>query len=405
MRRRDVLAGASAGAVALAAHGAQAQGVELRFGALYPFSGPLALLGDESFRGFEIAAEERNAAGGIGTSRIRFIKGDAVDQNQAIGEARRLMGVERVQAIFGTYASPLSFAATQVTELAGIPYFELGAISDPITERGFRYLFRTAPVARFFGEVTVDAVTGIAQKLGVDPKTLRIAILREDGIYGTTVSAAQKTRVQQLGYTQVEDLSYSVRAVDLSSVVQRLRGAAVDVVLHTGYQNDILLFYRGMKEAGWKPKAVIGSGAGYSLTDTLKAVGPDFQNTMNVDFTQFAVNERVAPGVKQFVEAYARKYGHPPRSGHSLANYMGARVFFDALARAGSMDKDRVRAAVLATDIAEHTTPTGWGAKFDEKGQNTRARPFLLQWQGEQQVTVFPPEAAVAELRIGLGAS
>lgn len=69
------------------------------------------------------------------------------------------------------------------------------------------------------------------------------------------------------------------------------------------------------------------------------------------------------------------------------------------------MDKDRVRAAVLATDIPEHTTPTGWGAKFDEKGQNTRARPFLLQWQGEQQVTVFPPEAAVAELRIGLGAS
>ena len=132
MRRRDVLAGASAGAAMLAARHATAQGAgqgaEIRLGALYPFSGPLALLGDESFRGFEIAAEERNAAGGIGTSRIRFIKGDAVDQNQAIGEARRLMGVERVQAIFGTYASPPAFAATQVSEVQGVAYLELGAL-------------------------------------------------------------------------------------------------------------------------------------------------------------------------------------------------------------------------------------------------------------------------------------
>ena len=78
-------------------------------------------------------------------------KGDAVDQNQAIGEVRRLMSVERVAAVFGTYASPLAFAATQVTELQGVPYFEMGAISDPITERGFRYVFRTCPRSSDFG--------------------------------------------------------------------------------------------------------------------------------------------------------------------------------------------------------------------------------------------------------------
>ena len=192
--------------------------------------------------------------------------------------------------------------------------------------------------------------------------------------------------------------------MDLSSVIQRLRGVNADIVLHTGYQNDIVLFFRGMQEANWKPRMVIGSGAGYSLTDTARAVGPAFDGVMNVDFTQFAVNEQYAPGVSAFVELYKRRYGSDPRSGHSLANYFGARVYLDAVQRAGSTDKDRIRTAVLATDVAEGTTPTGWGVRFDERGQNTRVRPFLLQWQGGRQVTVFPAQAAVTQLRPQMGA-
>lgn len=404
IRRRPLLGGLAA-AAALPA-GALAQSGEIRFGALYPFSGGLALLGDESFRGLEVATEERNAAGGVLGRQVRLSKGDAVDQNQAIGEVRRLMSVERVVAVFGTYASPLSFAATQVTELQGIPYFEMGAISDPITERGFRYVFRTCPRSSDFGAATVGAVQdALAPLYNLDAKTLRIAILHEDALYGQTVSGFQEAQIRQRGLTQVEKLAYSARSVDLSSVIQRLRGVNADVVLHTGYQNDIVLFFRGMQEANWRPRMVIGSGAGYSLTDTARAVGPAFEGVMNVDFTQFEVNERFAPGVKQFVDLYKRKYGSDPRSGHSLANYFGARVYFDAVQRAGSTDKDRIRTAVLAIDIAEGTTPTGWGVRFDERGQNTRVRPFLLQWQGGRQVTVFPAEAAAGTLRGQMGGS
>lgn len=404
IRRRPLLAGLAA--TVAAPRIAAAQGGEIKFGALYPFSGGLALLGDESFRGLEVAVEERNAAGGVLGRQIRLAKGDAVDQNQAIGEVRRLMSVERVAAVFGTYASPLAFAATQVTELQGVPYFEMGAISDPITERGFRYVFRTCPRSSDFGAATVGGVAdALAPAYGVDPKTLRIAILHEDALYGQTVSGFQEAQIKQRGLNQVEKLAYSARSVDLSSVIQRLRGVNADIVLHTGYQNDIVLFFRGMQEANWKPRMVIGSGAGYSLTDTARAVGPAFEGVMNVDFTQFAVNEQYAPGVSAFVELYKRRYGSDPRSGHSLANYFGARVYLDAVQRAGGTDKDRIRTAVMATDIAEGTTPTGWGVRFDERGQNTRVRPFLLQWQGGRQVTVYPTQAAVAQLRPQMGAA
>jgi branched-chain amino acid transport system substrate-binding protein len=379
----------------------------LKVGALYPFSGGLALLGDESFRGFEIATEERNAAGGINGKKIEFVKGDAVDPNQAVGEARRLTSVDKVSAIFGTYSSSLSLAATQVAELAGVPYFELGAVSDPITERGFKYVFRSNATARDLAFQMVDSVIdAVAPSLGKEVGALKVGIIHEDSLYGQTVAGYQKTRAAEKKLNVVETLPYSAKSVDLTPVILRLKSAEVDVVMQTSYQNDTVLFFRQMKDQGFKPKAVIGAGGGYSLRDTAQAVGfENIEGALDVDFTQYRTNPKVAPGMEAFVEKYKAKYGAEPRSGHSLANYMGARVFFDVLAAAKSLDADTIRAQVLKVDLPVGATPTGWGVKFSEQGQNTRAKPFLTQWQGGNLVTVFPPDAAVAKMKTGVGAN
>jgi branched-chain amino acid transport system substrate-binding protein len=57
----------------------------------------------------------------------------------------------------------------------------------------------------------------------------------------------------------------------------------------------------------------------------------------------------------------------------------------------------------MKVDVPVGATATGWGVKFDEQGQNTRVAPFLMQWQGGELVTVYPPEAAVAKLKLGIG--
>lgn len=389
---------------ALAASRALAQPNPVTFGALYPFSGVLALLGDESYRGLELAVDERNGAGGLLGRPIKLVKGDAVDANAAVAEARRLTATEKVATIFGTYASSLVFAASQISELAGTPYFELGAIADAVMERGFHYLFRSCPVASACAALSVDVLTGPLVSLwGVAVGSLKIAILNEDGLYGSSVSGVQQARCKELGLNVVEKLAYSASTSDLGSVVQRLRGAETDVVLHTGYQNDVVLFFRSMRQVGWSPRMVIGAGGGYGLSDTASAVGSDFEGALSVGFTPYAVNDSVAPGVREVEAAYQRKYGAKPRSGHSLANFMGAKLFLNIIERAGAFDKDKVRAAALATDVPEWTTVTGWGAKFDDRGQNGRARPFLAQWQGGVERTVLPAEASVTELRPRLG--
>jgi branched-chain amino acid transport system substrate-binding protein len=380
---------------------------QVKIGALYPFSGGLALLGDESFRGLEIAIEERNAAGGLKGQKLEIVKGDAVEPNQAVGEARRLTSVDKVPVIFGTYSSSLSIAATQVAELAGVPYFELGAISDPITERGFKNVYRTNPTARDFASRMVDAVSeAIAPALGVDAKSLKVAIIHEDSLYGQTVAGYQTARAKEKGVNVVETLPYSAKSVDLTPVILRLKTAGAEVVLQTSYQNDTVLFFRQMKEQGFKPKAMIGAGGGYSLRDTMLAIGAEnMEGALNVDFTQFRTNPKAAPGIDTFVKKYQAKYGTAPRSGHSLANYMGALVFLDAMEKAADLKAASIRASVMKVDVPVGATATGWGAKFAESGQNGRAVPFLMQWQSGELVTVFPADAAVAKMKVGIGAN
>ncbi|MDT7951793.1 MAG: ABC transporter substrate-binding protein [Acetobacteraceae bacterium] len=406
LHRRAVLGGAMAFPAAMRRAWAEAE--PLALGALYPLSGMLALFGDESYRGLELAVDEQNAAGGVLERPIKLVKGDAVDAAAAASEVKRLIGAERVGAVFGSFASPLVIAASQATELAGLPYFELGAICDPVLDRGFRYLWRSCSSATMLAALSVDTVAETLARawgMAADPHraNLRVAILHEDGMYGSTVSALQKARCQERGLTVIDTLAYSAAAPDLGAAVQRLRGADVTVVLHTGYQSDTVMFYRQMNQAGWMPRMVVGAGGGYAMVDTATAIGPDFDGTLNVGFPPYAVNPDVAPGLRPVEAAYERKYGTKPRSGHSLANYVGAKLFLGALTRAGSLDKDKVRSAVLASAIALNETANSWGVRFDDKGQNTLALPVVAQWGGNVLRTVLPREAAVAVVQPQLG--
>jgi branched-chain amino acid transport system substrate-binding protein len=406
------MTGAALSAISAGAAGrawAQAP-AELRIGAIFPLSGSLALLGDESFRGLELAVEERNAAGGVLGRPLRLLRADATDEQAAAAEARRLVsGNDRVAAIFGSFSSTVALPASQIAEVAGVPFLELGALGDAVVDRGFRWVFRAAPRAADFAATAIAAVTEVlAPALAIPADRLKLAIAQEEAPGGQSVGTAQEAMIRARGLTLVERISYAPRAGDLSAAVQRLRGQEAEVVLHTGAPGDEALLFRAMRDAGWLPRMVIGTAGGYGLAETGRSIGDVLRGAMSADLTPFEVNERVAPGARAFAEAYLRRYGAEPRSGHSMACFVGARIFLDALHRGGGPEKEKLRAALLATDIAEGTTPTGWGARFDERGQNLRARPLLCQWQpgpnGLRQVAVHPQAAAAADPVARLGA-
>ncbi|WP_306151677.1 ABC transporter substrate-binding protein [Roseovarius sp. MMSF_3281] len=376
---------------------------DIKFGALYPFSGQLALLGEESARGLEIAVDEVNANGGVQGEQIVLERGDAVDNNQAIGEARRLISVAGVKAIFGTYSSSRSIAASQVAELSGIPYFELGAVADDVTGRGLQYLFRTNPTAEDMGELIVQMVVDkVAPGLGKEPGDLKIGIIHEDSAYGTSVAGHQERYGEEAGLNIVTTQGYPASTVDMSSIVLDLKQRDVDVVFQTSYQNDSVLFLQQANEAGFEPAAIIGGGGGYSMLPTAEAVGNDvIEGVLDADFTQYAVNTDYTPGLEAFVETYKEKYGENPRSGHSLNNYVGAMAILEALDGAENFEPDTIVEAMAGIDVQEGDTAAGYGIKFGENNQNERASMMGMQWQDGQLVTVYPDAGAVTEMKLG----
>jgi len=143
--------------------GASAQGADvIKVGVLLPLSGPLAYEGGEVFKGFEVARVEQNNKGGLFGKQIEFVKGDAVDAKAAVSEAERLITVEGVKIIMGTFSSVRALSASTVAERNKVIYWETGSVADNITGRGYQYLFRTQPeatklaqAAARFGTVTV----------------------------------------------------------------------------------------------------------------------------------------------------------------------------------------------------------------------------------------------------------
>jgi branched-chain amino acid transport system substrate-binding protein len=426
-RRHLLLAGLAAGVAARhaaaqapapaaptppAAPSAPAQAGELRLGAIFPLSGPLALLGDESYRGLEMAVEERNEAGGVLGRALRLLRADAPDVEKAQAEARRLSAPaggagaasERVAMIFGTHDSTLSLAASQVAELAGTPFVELTATADQVTERGFRLLARTCPRTSDMARLAVEAVPELIAPLqSTPPGALRIAVLTDDDTQGQAIGAALEARIKEAGLNLVERATQPTQVAEMAALVRRLQGADTHLVLHAGQQDDATHLFRGFREAGWWPRMVLGLGGGYGLRETAQAVGPAFEGTMVVDLPQGEIADRAAPGARAFAEAYRKRYGADPRSGHSLAAHVGARLALDALQRAGGPDPAKFRAAMLSTEVAKGGLANGWGARFDERGQNLRAQPLLMQWrEGGRLLAVHPADAAVAPARARL---
>lgn len=370
----------------------------LEIGALYPISGSLALLGEESWRGAEIARMQRNKAGGVAGMEVIFVQGDANTPATSRSEAERLIEQKGVKGILGTYSSSRCMVASEVAGRKGIPYFELGAIANDITTRGYKTMWRINPTAAHFSVAQVEFIIDwLAPKLGKKPSDIKVSVAHEDSDYGSSVAASFSELAKKKGLQVVSVEPYAANSSDLSSVIFRLRKAEPDIVVAVSYAQDAILLSRQAIELKLNVP-FIGTGGGHSLQSFADALGKNAEGVLNVDFTQYEVNTAFTPGLTNFLGLYKETFKANPRSGHSLANYMGANVVFDILQKTGgSLDPKAVQKAAMAMDVKVGSTATGWGVKFDENGQNIRVTPQVTQWRDGKLVTVFPKGAAVME--------
>ncbi|MGA2463512.1 MAG: ABC transporter substrate-binding protein [Thermodesulfobacteriota bacterium] len=381
-------------------------GESVKIGAIFPVTGSLALLGEQSFRGAELARLDQNKKGGLFGKQIEFVKSDAPDAKAAVAEAERLITVEKMKVILGTYSSSLSAVASEVAERNGVIYWEQGAVADDITKRGFKYLFRTAPRASDHGISAVKLVSEVfAPKVGLKVSDVKMAIIYEDSLWGTSQSQFVREGAKGLGIKIVADESYSSKAVDLTPLVMRLKQAKPDVIIATQYANDAVLFQKQAKELNLYVKAFIGTGGGTNLASFQEALGPIADGVLNVGFGNMTTNPKMVPEMGKVLKAYRETYKEEPPSIYPFVNYTGTMFLFDTIKKAGSMEPDKIRQAAMTMDVPLGKSATGWGLKFapvgdPNAGQNMRAIIFAEQWQKGRLVTIYPDAARPSGIEV-----
>jgi branched-chain amino acid transport system substrate-binding protein len=309
----------------------------------------------------------------------------ATGQNQAL----RLITEEKVVALTGAYQSGITLTASAIAEKYGIPFVNGESVAANLTERGFKWFFRTTPIASDFAKIYYDFLTDMKAS---GAKIDNVALVHDNTEYGTSVADTITKAFKEKGQAVALDVAYAVNATDVQSQVLQLKEKKPDVVIMICYTSDAILFSKTMQALDYKPPMIIADDAGYSDPSFIKAVGKISQGTFNR--SSWSVG---APGSPTAIIADLYKKRSGDEMDDTAAREMqGFFVLVDAIDRAGSTEPAKIQAALKATDLKPNQLMMGYkGVKFDDKGQNILASGVIIQLQdGENYVSVWPKASA-----------
>lgn len=369
----------------------KSQAKEILIGSIHPMTGSMAYEGKAITNAAQLAVDEINAAGGIkslGGAKLKLLVGDSQGlPDKASSEAQRLIR-EGAVALIGTYTSSSAVTATQEAEKAQTPFLITVAATTNIQERGFKYSFRIQPNADTFSE---DFLRYMKEIKTPDIKT--IALVHENSLFGTYFADYVKKNIAKADLTIVGDIPYAASTATLSSEVTKLAGLNPDLVVGVGYYRDQALLIKTIRERNLKFKGIVGIANG-AISDPkiIQDLGQGAEGLMDVNY-RWNPN---AQSSEKVLAAYKDKFSDN-MSPHAMFGYTAIQVLADALERASSTDKVKVRDALAQTNFTNHILPQD-AIKFNDKGENVNAQAVLVQVQNGRQVVVYPEKYAQAKL-------
>ena len=282
---------------------------------------------------------------------------------------------------------------SQVCERYQTPFISADKSSPSLHKRGLKFYFRAAPHDEMFSAAMFNFFD-VMKKKGAKIDTL--SLFHEDTIFGTDSANTQLKLAADRGYKIVTDVKYRSNSPSLSAEVQQLKTANADVLMPSSYTTDGILLVKTMAELGYKPNAIVAQNAGFSEKALYDAVGDKLEGVISRG--SFSLDLAAKRPMVGTINTMFKEKSGKDFNDLTSRQFMGLLVMADAINRAKSTDGEKIREALVATDIPGEQTIMPWKrVKFDELGQNNDADPVLLQYIGGKFVTIFPPQAAIAE--------
>src|SRR5688572_19971203 len=390
-RRQFNQALAAAGALTAAAPFSivRAQSRTLKVGVLLPRSGVQAGIGQDCHRVVQVATGILKE---LGLPGLEIMNGDTESNvDVARSRAERLIS-EGAQLLVGAFDSGQTTAIAQVAEQRGIPLVINIAAAPPITEQGYKFVFRNFPTApmilgdAFANQLEVFSASGAAPKSAV--------FMHVNDTFGVAMQKGFTGVMSKftMPYKVVDTIAYDPAARDLSVEVAKAKATGAEALILVSRLNDAILLTRELVKQRWSPQAVLSMGPGWYEDQYLKTLGKLADGPISF-VPWFDPNKKLA---KQLEAAHRKAHKDISLNTNHVFTFEALLVAADAFKRAGSAEPKALADAVRATNITNNVSP-GPGIQFDAKGQNSALKNSAIQNRGGKLVTVAPKAAANAK--------
>ena len=316
----------------------------LRIGSFLSVTGPAAFLGDPEQKTLEMEVERINAAGGVAGRKLQLIVyDDAGDAQKARTFAKRLLEQDKVDVIIGGSTTGTTMAVIPLAEESGTPFISLaGAVG--IVEPVKKWVFKTPHTDRMacekiFADMKTRNLTKIALISGTGgfDKSMRGECLKVAGKYGIEV---------------VADESYGAADTDMTAQLTKIKATpGVQAVLNAGFGQGPAIVTKNFRQLGMTMP--LYQSHGVASKEYVRLSGPAAEG-VRLPAAALLVADILPAGdpQKPVVTTYSKDFEKRYKSdvstfgGHA---YDGLMIVVDALKRAGSTDRAKLRDAIEAT--------------------------------------------------------
>jgi branched-chain amino acid transport system substrate-binding protein len=352
----------------------------IKIGGAVSFTGRFASGGLESKFGYEQAVADINKGGGIYLKEFNkqiplelIIEDDESDSTKCVARLEKMHSVDKVVAYLGPYGSTLCAAAGGIAEKNRVPILAVSFSLLAPHQQGYKYLY--SPFVKT--DTGVDAIFATIDTIPKAQRPSTVAIFAEKTDWGEELIRLTPDIAKRRGYTVVADKSYAVGTKDYSSLIIAAKSINAEIVIGVPTPPDGIALMKQIKELDYNPKVVIfWRAAGTPLWPAnLKQDGDYVSYVSNWDhnFKYSGCNELVA--------AYKAKHNKLPAVTVGVT-YSCVQILADAIKRAGTLDKNKIRDAIATTDVTTVQGPVKFRA--DGVGITPVA---IMQWQkGVSQV-------------------
>ncbi|CAM4007913.1 ABC transporter substrate-binding protein [Deinococcus marmoris] len=350
----------------------------IKVGAITSVTGRFAEFGKMQLAGFKVGVAEVNKKGGVLGKKLELIIEDnASDVNKGLSAAERLVNAG-VPLVLNEYSSSLVKAQAQYLARQKVPNLVITSSGDDITKPGSDYIFRLNQPASAYARVILDLFKA--------NKFKSMAIIAGTGAFEKSVADAANSIAKEYGITVMEDQRYDKGLTDFRPVLNRIKAKNPDGILMVSYAEDSVALMRQAREVGVKPRLFAGGAAGFALPSFVKDSGAAAENVVTA--TAWIPQLRYAGTQKLNVDLKKALGGEDP-SYHAAQAYAGVLTAAAAINKAGSVDREKVKAALGTISIQTAFGPIQFKDYDGFKNQN----PLEMVAQQVQKgafVAVYP---------------